>query len=210
MRDLEPPKSTNCETLHPLRPTSLRLVPDTVAACAEARGRCSGCWLLSSVRRSLEALTESVGRPRGVRERLSNNAGGRRRAHKIVNLSRSGTCTGPYPTTRGGSRDTHGTPGPVHTEHTVLYCRTSQVQARWEVYRKKTPGGAPGTHTGHARAHTSTWKTQTNLTTEPSKPANTPAQPRDDRIPESAAGSTAAAPEPNTLPAADSEVEPEP
>ena len=190
MRDLEPPKSTNCETLHPLRPTSLRLVPDTVAACAEARGRCSGCWLLSSVRRSLEALTESVGRPRGVRERLSINAGGRRRAHKIVNLSRSGT-------TRGGSRDTHGTPGPVHTEHTVLYCRTSQVQARWEVYRKKTPGGAPGKHTGHARAHTSTWKTQTNLTTEPSKPANTPAQPRDDRIPESAAGSTAAAPEPN-------------
>ena len=168
MRDLEPPKSTNCETLHPLRPTSLRLVPDTVAACAEARGRCSGCWLLSSVRRSLEALTESVGRPRGVRERLSNNAG--RRAHKIVNLSRSGT-------TRGGSRDTHGTPGPVHTEHTVLYCRTSQVQARWEVYRKKTPGGERPGHTrdthGRTRAHGRHRRTsQPNHPSPPTHPHN--------------------------------------
>ena len=104
MRDLEPPKSTNCETWHPLRPTSLRLVPDTVAACAEARGRCSGCWLLSSVRRSLEALTESVGRPRGVRERLSN-----RRAHKIVNLSPVRCCK----KTPGGAGTHTG-----HTGHT--------------------------------------------------------------------------------------------
>ena len=57
------------------------------------------------------------------------------------------------------------------------------MSAGWDRTGKKTPGGA-GTHTGHTSAHADIRRTQTNLlTSQASKPNDTPARPRDSRNP---------------------------